>query len=86
MARSKSFIRANSQITKQSNFAMAHSEEQGKKIQQQQQHNHHDTRTAFEPLETPQYEHDYFQHLRTNSDLNYKRSQDLEDYLNMEIE
>ena len=54
--------------------------------QQQQQHNHHDTRTAFEPLETPQYEHDYFQHLRTNSDLNYKRSQDLEDYLNMEIE
>lgn len=54
--------------------------------QQQQQHNHHDTKTAFEPLETPQYEHDYFQHLRTNSDLNYKRSQDLEDYLNMEIE
>jgi len=54
--------------------------------QQLQQHHHHDTKTAFEPLETPQYEHDYFQHLRTNSDLNYKRSQDLEDYLNMEIE
>ncbi|KAF2999799.1 hypothetical protein E8E13_006278 [Curvularia kusanoi] len=47
---------------------------------------HHSTKAAFEPLETPQYEHDYFKRLRTNSDLNNKRSQDLEDYLNTEIE
>jgi hypothetical protein len=54
--------------------------------EQQPQYHHHDTKTAFEPPETPQYEHDYFQRLRTMSDLNNKRSQDLEDYLNTEIE
>ncbi|KAH6611864.1 hypothetical protein C7974DRAFT_85944 [Boeremia exigua] len=47
---------------------------------------HHDTKAVFEPLATPQYEHEYFARLRTNSDLANKRSQDLEDYLNSEIE
>ncbi|KAJ4349135.1 hypothetical protein N0V95_004830 [Ascochyta clinopodiicola] len=47
---------------------------------------HHDTKAVFEPPATPQYEHEYFQRSRTNSDLNNKRSHDLEDYLNSEIE
>ena len=47
---------------------------------------HHDTKAVFEPPATPQYQHEYFQRLRTNSDLNNKRSRDLEDYLNSEIE
>lgn len=47
---------------------------------------HHDTKAVFESTATPKYEHDYFQRLRTNSDLNNKRSQDLEDYLSTEIE
>lgn len=47
---------------------------------------HHNTKTVFEPPATPQYEHEYFQRLRTNSDLNNKRSRDLDDYLNSEIE
>lgn len=53
---------------------------------------HHDTKAVFEPAATPQYEHEYFQRSRTNSDLNNnkqshnKRSQDLDDYLNSEIE
>ncbi|KAF2621389.1 hypothetical protein BU25DRAFT_426540 [Macroventuria anomochaeta] len=47
---------------------------------------HHDTKAVFEPPATPQYEHDYFQRSRTNSDLNNKRSKDLDDYLNSEIE
>lgn len=47
---------------------------------------HHNTKTVFEPPATPQYEHEYFQRLRTNSDLNSKRSRDLDDYLNSEIE
>ncbi|KAJ8106737.1 hypothetical protein OPT61_g9342 [Boeremia exigua] len=47
---------------------------------------HHDTKAVFEPPATPQYEHEYFQRLRTNSDLNTKQSKDLEDYLNSEIE
>ncbi|KZM20608.1 ATP binding [Ascochyta rabiei] len=47
---------------------------------------HHDTKTVFEPPATPQYEHEYFQRSRTNSDLNNRRSHDLEEYLNSEIE
>jgi serine/threonine protein kinase len=47
---------------------------------------HHDTKAAFEPAATPQYEHEYFQRLRTNSDLEHKRSKDLDDYLSTEIE
>lgn len=47
---------------------------------------HHDTKAVFEPAATPQYEHEYFQRLRTNSDLEHKRSKDLDDYLNTEID
>jgi serine/threonine protein kinase len=47
---------------------------------------HHDTKAVFEPPATPQYEHEYFQRARTNSDLNTKRSKDLDEYLNSEIE
>lgn len=47
---------------------------------------HHDTKAVFEPPATPQYEHEYFQRTRTNSDLNQQRPKDLDDYLNSEIE
>lgn len=47
---------------------------------------HHDTKAVFEPPATPQYEHEYFQRSRTNSDLNNKSSRDLDDYLNSSIE
>lgn len=47
---------------------------------------HHNTKAVFEPAATPQYEHEYFQRLRTNSDLEHKRSKDLDDYLNTEID
>lgn len=47
---------------------------------------YHDTKAAFEPLATPQHEHEYFHRLRTNSDLTAKKSRDLEEYLSTEIE
>ena len=66
-----------------SNIPNASTSAQGTNVAPQ---HHHNTKAVFEPPETPQYEHEYFQRARTNSDLNNKRSKDLDDYLNSEIE